>query len=482
MSTNLAIRELARAPGCPFNRNWWTWLPIVLADVSAVTLACVASVFLRLAWNAQFKAGDYSPFILAIPLCLITFSQAGLYPGIALNPVQELRRAVSSVTAVFLMLLSATFLMKVSGDYSRLIFLMAWSLSIVLVVTFRSVLRGILARQTWWGVPVVVLGAGATAQRVVRTLQKHSSLGLKVIAMLDDGVNEEELRGAPVPVLGGLEMAPVVAYNFGVRYAVIAMPMARTQELTDAIRRYGHSFDRILIIPDFFDMSSLWASAKDLGGMLGLELTQTLTQAGPQVFKRAVDLMIALLGGILILPLIGVIYFAIRMTTTMAVLYDHERIGKDGRRFRVWKFRTMVGNAAKVLEEYLEDNVEAKREWELNQKLRNDPRVTRIGRILRKTSLDELPQIWNIIRGDMSLVGPRPIVQSEIHRYGHDFDLYRQVRPGITGLWQVSGRNQTTYEERVQYDGYYVRNWSVWLDLYILARTIQTVLAGEGAY
>jgi lipopolysaccharide/colanic/teichoic acid biosynthesis glycosyltransferase len=142
----------------------------------------------------------------------------------------------------------------------------------------------------------------------------------------------------------------------------------------------------------------------------------------------------------------------------------------------------MVSNADAVLKECLEHDPDLRNEWEANQKLRNDPRVTAIGRILRKTSLDELPQIWNVFCGDMSLVGPRPIVEDEVRRYGSDFDLYRKVRPGITGLWQVSGRNETSYDERVQFDSYYVRNWSVWMDLYILGKTVRTVLAGEGAY
>jgi lipopolysaccharide/colanic/teichoic acid biosynthesis glycosyltransferase len=142
----------------------------------------------------------------------------------------------------------------------------------------------------------------------------------------------------------------------------------------------------------------------------------------------------------------------------------------------------MVPDADAVLTKYLETHPELKEEWLRDQKLRNDPRITRTGRFLRKTSLDELPQLWNVLRGEMSLVGPRPIVEAEIERYGANFALYTRVLPGLTGLWQVSGRNDTTYPERVALDSYYVRNWSVWLDLYILARTVWVVLAGKGAY
>lgn len=142
----------------------------------------------------------------------------------------------------------------------------------------------------------------------------------------------------------------------------------------------------------------------------------------------------------------------------------------------------MMPNADCVLSQYLEKHPEMAEEWKRDHKLRNDPRVTRIGRLLRKTSLDELPQLWNVLRGQMSLVGPRPIVYEEIAKYGDGFPLYSQVLPGLTGLWQVSGRNNTTYDERVALDAYYVRNWSPWLDIYLLARTVTVVLRREGAY
>jgi len=198
--------------------------------------------------------------------------------------------------------------------------------------------------------------------------------------------------------------------------------------------------------------------------------------------KRIEDLAIVIAGGLCVLPLIAAIALLIRISSPGPVIYRQERIGRGGRRFRAWKFRTMVADADKRLEWYLARNPNMRKEWEMNHKLRNDPRVTRIGHWLRKTSLDELPQLWNVLLGEMSLVGPRPIVKAEINKYGESFDLYTRVLPGITGLWQISGRNNTTYAERVHLDSYYVRNWSPWLDTYILARTVKVVLRGEGAY
>jgi Undecaprenyl-phosphate galactose phosphotransferase WbaP len=194
------------------------------------------------------------------------------------------------------------------------------------------------------------------------------------------------------------------------------------------------------------------------------------------------DLAVTLSAGICILPLVGMIAAIIKLTSAGPIFYSQERLGRNGRKFRAWKFRSMVSNADQVLKVYLAKHPELREEWERDYKLKNDPRITRIGRFIRKTSLDELPQIWNVICGDMSLVGPRPIVQAEIAKYKETYRQYTRVTPGISGLWQVSGRNNTTYDERLAYDRYYVENWSPWMDLYILSRTIRVVLLREGAY
>ena len=184
----------------------------------------------------------------------------------------------------------------------------------------------------------------------------------------------------------------------------------------------------------------------------------------------------------MILPWVAIVALLVKWTSRGPVFYGHGRIGEDGRTFRAWKFRTMVENADQILEQCVQADPELRAEWAETHKLRNDPRVTKIGKFLRQTSLDELPQIWNVIRGEMSLVGPRPIVRHEVPKYGEEFDVYRKVRPGITGLWQVSGRSETTYEQRVAMDVHYVRTWSVWLDVYLLAKVVGVALRKQGAY
>jgi len=183
----------------------------------------------------------------------------------------------------------------------------------------------------------------------------------------------------------------------------------------------------------------------------------------------------------MIIPLLMAIVVLIKLDSSGPAFYSHQRLGVGGKHFRCWKFRTMYTNAEYVLDEFLQENPTLRAEWEQNFKLRDDPRVTRVGHFLRKTSLDELPQLWNVLRGEMSLVGPRPIVDAEIPKYGTIYEMYQRIRPGMSGFWQINGRNDTDYTERVRLDAYYVHNWSVWLDLVILARTVRIVVLGRGA-
>ncbi len=198
--------------------------------------------------------------------------------------------------------------------------------------------------------------------------------------------------------------------------------------------------------------------------------------------KRGFDIILGLCGFLLSLPLMIFVGLLVCLDSPGPPLYRSTRIGRGGVIFKMWKFRSMVDGADEVLVQHLADNPDARQEWDLNQKLKNDPRITRLGRVLRKYSLDELPQFWNILKGEMSLVGPRPIIKDEIKHYGDRIHWYTSIRPGLTGLWQVSGRNNLTSEVRVDLDEYYVRNWSVWLDIYILLRTGWVVLRGDGAY
>ncbi|HCB2411771.1 TPA: exopolysaccharide biosynthesis polyprenyl glycosylphosphotransferase, partial [Klebsiella pneumoniae] len=208
---------------------------------------------------------------------------------------------------------------------------------------------------------------------------------------------------------------------------------------------------------------------------------QNLAKWSSRIIKRLFDVIGATLIIIIISPLLLYISKKVKQDGGAAI-YGHERIGKDGKPFKCLKFRSMVTNSKEVLEELLANNPDAKAEWDETFKLKNDPRITKIGHFLRKTSLDELPQLFNVLKGEMSLVGPRPIITAELERYNEEVDYYLLSKPGMTGLWQVSGRSDVDYETRVYLDAWYVKNWSMWNDIAILFKTIGVVIKKDGAY
>jgi Undecaprenyl-phosphate galactose phosphotransferase WbaP len=464
-------------------RRWATLISFLAADLLALSSSFGAVVFGRYLLNGHFVLTDYLPFAPGLLIFFSVFVAMGLYPGIGVNPVSEFRRIVVGTVTSYLLIIAATFFAKQSTAYSRFIFLLAPPLSIVLILIARSVLRHCCKKSAWWGIPTVILGADKIGQGVLKILNSQPHLGFRPIALLDQYRHKVDLpREITRNILvGDLSLAPVFAHMHQSCYAIVTMPGLSNQHLTELASEYVGGFSYVLSISDLFGFSSVWVSAKDLG-LLGLEVSQMLVHRFPRVLKRGVDVVLGGIAALLLLPLFGIVYLAIRSTSPGPVLYGQKRVGLGRGAFTAWKFRSMVPNADSVLEFHLERNPELKAQWQRDHKLKKDPRVTRIGHLLRKTSLDELPQIWNVLRGDMSLVGPRPIVKAEIDKYGKRFDLYCKVRPGITGMWQISGRNDTTYEERTQFDEYYVRNWSVWLDLYILVKTIKTVCFMEGAY
>lgn len=455
---------------------------LFLADLTTVTAAGVGAYATWGVAGASLVHEVYYPLLLALPIFPLAFLVAGLYPGYGLGPVEVMRRYAWSLTFVYLLLGTATFLFKVGPMYSRGVLLLAWLTSILVVPPAALGLRYLLSRLSWWGEKTVVLGGGLTGTLLVKELVSHPEFGLVPVAVLDDNPKlwGKTLHG--VPVLAGLDLCQTLLRERRVNHAIVAMPGVEWRRVSEIIDDHGRHFHRVSVVPDLFEVPSLWVAARDLNGMLLLQMRRNLLRRELQLAKRVVDVLGAGILLALFAPAMAVIALLIWAESGRPILYGHRRIGHGGATFTAWKFRTMVRNADEVLRAHLEADPALRKEWEENHKLKHDPRVTRVGRFLRRTSLDELPQLYNVIRGEMSLVGPRPIVAEEIPKYNRAFELYLQVRPGMTGLWQVSGRNDTSYEERVRLDSYYIRNWSLWLDMYILLKTVGVVLRGSGAY
>ena len=456
--------------------------PFLLADAVSVFTAAASVVLVRYWLGGAFELAFYFRMSGLVFVFLIAYAIFGLYPTVALHPVAELQGVFRGTTLTVLLLGTLTFFQRDAEAYSRAILLASWVLIIAAVCLGRILVRRYLSGCEWWGEPAVILGAGAAGQAVVENLRARPSTGLRVVAVLDDDPRRLEPLRFSAPVIAPLSAAATLAAEYGIRCAIVAMPDLPGGQLAEIVERHASRFHHVYIIPDLAGISSLGVDTRELGGMLGVRVSHRLLHRTPQLIKRTMDVIAS--GALLALlaPIFGIVCLLIRAGSRGRAFYGHRRLGAGGRPFTAWKFRTMVEDSGAVLERALSESPELTGEWQRDRKLRHDPRVTWMGRILRRTSMDELPQLWNVLRGDMSLVGPRPIVEAEVPRYGAQYALYRKVRPGLSGLWQISGRNNLPYHERVRLDEYYVRNWSVWLDLYILSRTVKAVLTGEGAY
>ncbi len=453
---------------------------LLLSDLIALSAVFWFAVWTKHLINPSLDLHFYMEVYPAILTFLVAFCVQGLYPAMLLHPAEEMRRTSHAVAAVIVVLLASTFFLRNGLDYSRYVIGLAWLLVAPAVLLGRVITRKFFSQRTWWPTSAVVLGTGPAAQHVARSLN-NSQRGLRVTGVLLPSAVGEWDPSLP-PVIGHLSDAPRICRRFSMNYAILAMPDASHAEMRQVIQDHCKNFRHILIITELLGICCLGISPREIGGQVGLEIPQRLSFVVPKIIKRCMDFAIGTTLLLMLIPLFLVICAAIKLTSKGPVFFGHLRYGRDGKSFRALKFRTMVTDADRKLEEYLKQHPELLLEWQISHKLKDDPRITTVGKWLRRYSLDELPQLLNIIAGHMSLVGPRPIVQSEIKRYATTYDLYKRVPPGLTGLWQVSGRNNTTYEERVAFDDYYVRNWSVWLDIYILARTFRAVLHAEGAY
>lgn len=472
-STMLPYLQGMQRPG------WLTSASLLIADVIALSSVFWLAVTSRLVithGDLSFYLGFYPGIVLFVG----AFWLQGLYPGLLLHPAEELRRTCSAVTVVFLLVACSTFVLHNAQWYSRSIFLITWAAGMPVVLLVRHLARVTLGKNQWWGIRAVVLGSGPAAQRIIRAL-RDERLGVRVTGVLGDEPPTVWSPDLP-PFLGDFTSAPHIAGLRLANYAIVAVPEKSYSEVRHLIQDHCRGFSHVLLVPDMYGLCSLGVITREIRGEVGFELPQKLFHRNAAITKRALDFVLTAIVMMLIAPLFFLISLTIKLTSRGPVFYGHPRYGRDGREFKALKFRTMVQNGDAVLAEYFRSHPSELLAWERDHKLKLDPRVTAVGKWLRRYSLDELPQLCNVALGHMSLVGPRPIVTAEIPKYGRGYNLYTRVAPGITGLWQVSGRNNTTYEERVAFDEYYVRNWSIWLDAYILVRTVKVILTAEGAY
>jgi Undecaprenyl-phosphate galactose phosphotransferase WbaP len=356
---------------------------------------------------------------------------------------------------------------------SRLWWALVWPLAMLCVPLGRGLARSLMRRAGVWQRPTLIVGNGPNAHEAVAALNSEPALGFAVVEFIDaaqasTALTKKLKQWAQVP---------------GVQF-VLALEHGQNDLREDLLRRLAHwKAEDVSVVPAMrgvplfgTDMSYFFSHEVAM-----LKLRNNLRYWPARLLKRVFDLFAALV--LMVLGALPLLYIALRIRRDGGpAMFAHQRVGQSGKVFPCFKFRTMQVDAEERLRELLANDPAARAEWEREFKLRNDPRITPIGQFLRRTSLDELPQLFNVIRGEMSLVGPRPVIRAELARYGDDVDYFLMVRPGMTGLWQVSGRNDTSYETRVYLDTWYVKNWSLWYDIAIMFKTIRVVLNKDGAY
>jgi exopolysaccharide biosynthesis polyprenyl glycosylphosphotransferase len=443
-----------------------TPLLLILTDIFVITVSTLVAYFSRskvfpdaFGMETFVAATNYLTLWPLAGILIVLRFVFNLYPGYGLNPADELRRQTLTSGLVFFFAFAGGALFQYSQYYSRTVLLLAGILSIIILPITRALCKEFLSHFDFYGSSMWIIGNSKRTHEFREIFERNPALGLKI-----SGVSQ------------------TCPENAFARYCLVIPDNLEIDSFGQFLDHLHRKFTYVWVAPNLLNTASVWVTPRDIGGNLALELRNKLLEPSSKWVKRFFDLFTSLALIALTFPLMLLIYFVVKLSSAGGAIHKQNRVGQSGRPFTIYKFRTMKSGAEQVLAAYLEQHPTAKQEWLTKRKLVRDPRVTRVGRFLRRSSLDELPQLFNILKGEMSFVGPRPIVREELAYYGDNAYLYTQVLPGLTGLMQISGRSNLSYQERVRLDIYYARNWSVWLDIVILAKTVVVVARGSGAY
>jgi Undecaprenyl-phosphate galactose phosphotransferase WbaP len=468
------LLDLLRQPG--WRSALPRWLALPLADMLAVLLATVGVLLLQ---SLAAPPSSVVPLVLVLVLALAcavgtVHLWLGLYDTAGHASLERLRlRVVGALVAPCLAITGLALLGHLEAEALPALAI-GGLLAGLLGLSFEVLLRPLLIRHSAWGTQAILLGHGAATAGVVEALLRQSDLGLRPIGFVADAPPAD--GGMPVPYLGTVDEA---ARNLGGSPAVLiaVSPDCPPFEVANL------PFRRIIAMPAGVNLPALRVKSRNLGGALGLEVANGAQASTHRRIKRAAELCIAVPMLLAAAPVIGILMVLIRLISPGPAIYVQPRVGHLGRTVSVLKLRTMHLNADVLLAELLARDPEARAEWDSHMKLAKDPRVLPwIGNFMRRSSLDELPQLWNVVRGDLSLVGPRPFPAYHVGRFNPEFQALRaSVKPGLTGLWQVSDRSNADLARQEAIDSFYIRNWSLWLDLYIFLKTFPAVLSARGA-
>jgi Undecaprenyl-phosphate galactose phosphotransferase WbaP len=466
------------------------FIVLLIVDLLAFVISLEFSIFLRreilppFIGFPEFTGKGILTYWWVFPIWISFFAYEGLLSGrfSFWDEIKYLWRAIFlSTIAAF----SILFLGKIGERFSRTVVVLMGVVALFIIPAIRINAKRFLMAIGLLRSKVLILGAGKTGQLVAKALREEQNLGYKVAGFLDDDPEKAGTFIEGIKVHKGIEKAERYIGRSGINAVIIAMPGAGKERLNELINRLQHKAENILFVPDILGIAVLGTKLQHFfrEQAFALEIQNNLAKPLNIFIKRCFDFIVGtILLVFLFFPII-IISLLIRFDSPGPAIFSQCRIGRKGKLFRCYKFRTMFKDAEEKLQDLIGNNEHMRREWEQSWKIKDDPRITKIGKFLRQTSLDELPQLINVLRGEMSLVGPRPVIQEEIDKYYKDSaELCFSMPPGITGLWQVSGRSNTNYDYRIALDSWYVRNWNLWLDVVILLKTVKVILKREGAW
>lgn len=452
-------------------------LLLIVVEYIAIIVAEKISLFVQN--NIPYTTGKfYIPdiyFYLVIPAIYIFFVEHTKVNERFIFFWETMQRIFYAVLYSEIFCIIALYVFKSSNYLSRSYILIFFVMSFLSLYLFRQLLVKTCNRFNILKTPVIFVGNGKATEDIIYFTNHNNCFGIKVADIIEEIEDINQLRKNIITKIEQLKVKTVI----------IAIPNLEKNKLLNLVEDIQPLVRNLMFVPNTIGIPVINLEVKKIyeSNMLLLSIRNNLAKKTNRRIKRIFDIVFSLLTMVIIIPVSIIVMILIMIESPGAApIFKHYRVGRGGTLFPCYKFRSMVPNAQEKLQEYLKSNPEARKEWNAYFKLKDDPRITKIGRFIRKTSIDELPQFINVLKGEMSWVGPRPIIKDEIHYYGKYINDYYAVLPGITGMWQANGRSDTGYDERVVLDTWYVRNWNIWIDIALIIKTIKAVLFGKGAY
>lgn len=459
---------------------------LISSDLFAILVAFLIAIFLTRVYHEELIGNAIISFFnpgvskfLGV-FVIAVFAYYGHYSK--RRPFWEEQLQLLKIVALILIMNLGIAFVLGKGSLKILI-VSFWLVLVGVIPFFRLLTKKIMNAIGIWSRDLYIVGTSANALHAYKLFAKNKLMGYNLVAFVDVSADLVKLSQLPVAMMNKDDFISKVIQNNECDI-IVALNYAELNSHVQMINFLQHNSLSLLILPDISGLALYGARVEHFFGneQLVLRLNTNLSNVMNRILKRGFDIVVVCVIMVLLSPFMLAIALAIKLTTRSNVFFAHSRVGRYGQAFKCLKFQSMYPNSKELLAELLASDPAAKAEWESCFKLKNDPRVTPIGKFLRATSLDELPQLFNVLIGQMSLVGPRPIVTAEIERYQDGYYYYQMVLPGITGLWQVSGRSDVDYVNRVRLDEWYVKNWSMWYDIVILLKTCGVVLKRTGAY